>query len=122
MSAGYFSFSQNNSGGVILTDDTKGIGEYVYIWANSFGEANDKADKIGLFNLPYCECCGERFYSLWHSNPLHNGDSESLFSTYEQVTVFFHLPTGEIKKMVLDKSEDMTLTISDEEIAKLPSI
>ena len=55
-------FHQNNSGGRYIVDST--IGKNVYIQAQTKGEAIEKAKKIGLFSLPFCECCGPRF-SEW---------------------------------------------------------
>lgn len=62
----FYTFDQNNSGGVYVeTDD---IGKIVIIEAPDHDAANAKADALGLFDLDYCECCGERFHRAWKTD------------------------------------------------------
>lgn len=96
---GFYQFSQNNSGGSIVVDEGFGIGDCVFIWADSFQSANKKAYAIGLFDLPYCECCGERFHEAY--SPMTNGEEGSFFSIGKEINVFFHLPCGSITKVVI---------------------
>lgn len=59
-------FRQNNSGGTFDVDQKKGIGVDVYIEAFNADQANDHAERIGLYfngveDGPDCECCGDRW-------------------------------------------------------------
>ena len=45
----FYTFSQNNSGGSFVTDSIRGIGEYVIIEALNSNDANDRAERIGLY-------------------------------------------------------------------------
>jgi hypothetical protein len=65
----FFTFSQNNSGGAFHTDLDDGIAEYVIIEAANADEANDKAERIGLYfdgvdDERDCPCCGDRWYPV----------------------------------------------------------
>lgn len=63
----FYEFCQNNSGGYHDLDQSRGIGPIVFIEANSYQEANDKAEEIGIYfngceeGLD-CDCCGDRWY------------------------------------------------------------
>lgn len=122
---GFYYFHQSNSGGSIIVDSNLGIGEYIYIWANSWSQANTKARDIGLFSLPYCECCGERFYSLWqYDEPMKDGDEDTFFSMEDEIEVFFHLPLGQIKRVVIPNpiiGNSIKYTWSEEAIKQLTS-
>lgn len=66
----FYCFRQNNSGGVFINDDDKGICEYVIIEAESGDDANERAEKIGLYfdGASYgrdCSCCGDRWYRAY---------------------------------------------------------
>jgi len=72
----FYEFHQNNSGGFFLEDAVDGIGPYVIIEAGSAEEANDRAERIGLYFDSYdedgnysrdCECCGSRWSEAWGS-------------------------------------------------------
>jgi len=54
-----FVFNQNNSGGYCIVDND--IAEVVAIVANDEDYANIYAEELGMFDLPYCKCCGRRF-------------------------------------------------------------
>ena len=58
----FFRFHQNNSGASYVIDEN--IGHLVWIEAEDHDLANEKANQIGMFSLSYCDCCGERFYSV----------------------------------------------------------
>jgi hypothetical protein len=122
---GFYYFRQSNSGGSIIVDPASGIGQYVYIWANSWKQANDKASKIGLFGLPYCECCGERFYSLWqYDEPMKDGDEDAFHSLESEINVFFHLPLGQIKRVVIpnpNRGSEIKFTWTEEAVKQLTS-
>lgn len=66
----FYHYSQNNSGGVFATDEKKGIGTDVIIEADSYQEANDRAERIGLYfhgcsDGIDCDCCGDRWYEQY---------------------------------------------------------
>lgn len=55
----YYRFAQNSSGGTFrIAGD---IGHVVVIEARTAQSANNRAEREGLFDLPYCDCCGPRF-------------------------------------------------------------
>lgn len=65
--AKFYMFSQNNSGGAFDFDETAGIAPTVIIEALSYEDANERAEKLGLYfngveNNIDCECCGDRWY------------------------------------------------------------
>jgi hypothetical protein len=55
----YFAYDQNNSGGNCVHDDV--VAQLVIIEAENRKQANKIADKKGLFDYDYCDCCGPRF-------------------------------------------------------------
>lgn len=55
----FYFFYQNNSGGYYK--QTSDIDEIVVIEADTPELANNKADELGMFDLAFCPCCGERF-------------------------------------------------------------
>lgn len=57
----FYTFYQNNSGGYTITDGY--FADYVIIEANTEKEAVDIMELNGAYDLPWCECCGERFGS-----------------------------------------------------------
>lgn len=120
--AGFYLFNQNNSGGYTVVDDVAGIGDYVFIWATSADGANKKAEEVGMFSLSYCQCCGERFYSAWEDDePIKNGDSGRFFSVREDINIFFHLPSGQIKKAFIPNNDGRVLSVDyvwNEDIVK----
>ena len=68
----YYTFDQNNSGGVFDFDAEKGISIKVIVQARDPKEANYLATRIGLYfnGEGDCECCGTRWseqYS-WNGN------------------------------------------------------
>lgn len=63
----FYTFRQNNSGGHFIINDY--VSYYVIIEADSSRDANDRAERIGVyFDGCYtgedCECCGDRWYSV----------------------------------------------------------
>ena len=66
----WFTFRQNNSGGLFTIDDTVDVN--VIIQANCADEANELAQRVGIYfngvDEGYdCECCGDRWYKVWDS-------------------------------------------------------
>ena len=60
----FFTYYQNNSGGMYDTDVCAGISEYVIVEAHSPKQANALAEAIGLYfdGADDCDCCGNRWY------------------------------------------------------------
>jgi hypothetical protein len=67
----FFTFNQNNSGGVFHEDDN--VDNYVIIEADNFTEANERAEGVGIYfhgcskGLD-CDCCGDRWSKMWHGD------------------------------------------------------
>lgn len=64
----FFTFNQNNSGGVFDCTDT--LDEYVIVEADSFESANDIMETLGGYfggvsDGRDCGCCGDRWSSAW---------------------------------------------------------
>lgn len=80
----FYTFDQNNSGGVFREDRLAGISVYVIVEADSEAEAIEKALYIGIyFDDTYdidCECCGQR-WSRW-------------ITGYEQPLIYGQLADG----------------------------
>ena len=55
----FFTFRQNNSGGVFVVNDT--VAHSVVVEATSPEDANARAGAMGMFSMSFCECCGPRF-------------------------------------------------------------
>lgn len=71
----FFHYSQNNSGGSFTFDEAAGITHHVVVEADSADEANERAERIGLyFDGAYdCPCCGDRWSSQWRDE---SGETE----------------------------------------------
>ena len=71
----FFTYNQNNSGGEFIFDKDRGITHFVIVEADSPQDADDRAEKIGLYFDGYgdCPCCGYRWYSQFSSE---EGDEE----------------------------------------------
>lgn len=119
---GFYQFRQINSGGSTIVDSKLGIGEYIFLWATSWENANQKAREIGLFGLPYCKCCGERFYSLWkYDEPMKNGEEDTFSSLEKEINIFFHLSTGLIKQLSIPNTHGKSVHFiwNEEEVRRL---
>ena len=89
----FYLFDQNNSGGVYYEDDLRGIAEFVIIESSNKTAAIKKARSIGLFRLPYCECCGTRFDL--YPELIEDQDSVIDFNTiYSVISIGIHLSDG----------------------------
>jgi hypothetical protein len=100
----WFRFHQNNSGGEYVIDEQIGIGHEVWVEATDHEEANEKGSSLGLFGLPYCGCCGERFYSAlkWDGEdaPKIAESSDWHRSRYGEDITFLHYADGRMVKEV----------------------
>lgn len=64
----WFTFDQNNSGGSYIVNDK--VDAYVIIQAHNADEANELAQRIGIYFNGVaegydCECCGNRWYRMY---------------------------------------------------------
>jgi hypothetical protein len=61
----FYTYNQNNSYGYFQTDDK--VSEIVIIEAESPDEANEKAEKIGIYfgGGGDCPCCGNRWHEAY---------------------------------------------------------
>lgn len=62
----FYHYHQNNSGGVFHYDHDRGLSENVIVEAQSAAEADDRAERIGLYfdGSGDCDCCGSRWSSM----------------------------------------------------------
>ena len=98
----FYTFSQNNSGGVFDFDAKRGIGQYVIVEADTPADANYRAEQIGLYfngcddDGPDCPCCGDRWSEMYRGE---KGDEvPSIYGTpiTEPMRVFIRwAPDGE---------------------------
>jgi hypothetical protein len=63
----FYEFRQNNTGGNFVIDDTRGIGVWVIVEADSVADAAYRAERVGLYwdgcdTGQDCSCCGDRWY------------------------------------------------------------
>lgn len=59
----FFYFSQNNSGGYFIQNDT--VRAHLIIEAQNAKEAADKGEEIAENYSEYCSCCGQRWSFDW---------------------------------------------------------
>lgn len=83
----FYIFQQNNSGGYLEEDEKRGIGEYVFIESESAKEANSKAENIGLYfdgveNGIDCECCGDRWNSVYEYDKIESDELNNYIQEY----------------------------------------
>ena len=62
----WYKYDQNNSGGDFVISPNLGIGPKVWIEADTAAEADERAEKIGIYfdgcqNGVDCDCCGDRW-------------------------------------------------------------
>lgn len=82
----YYTYTQNNSGGIWRGP------EFVIIKADSAADANEKAECNGIYfdgvaQELDCECCGDRWSRVWDNDgtevPTIYGDSDLTDRDYE---------------------------------------
>jgi len=109
----FYYFLQNNSGGSFHRDDKAGIGEGVIVEALSAADANQRAEKIGLYfdGMDDCSCCGNRWSSQYDDS-----DGEEVPSVYStpvtkakagifRKDVFIHYLDGRIECVKLQEAK-----------------
>lgn len=65
----FYHFRQSNPGGSFVYDAERGLSTSVYIEADSYEEANERAKALGIYFYGVeqgldCECCGDRWYPV----------------------------------------------------------
>jgi hypothetical protein len=97
----FYTYRQNNSGGVFDFSDT--IGQYVIVEAESPYNANKRAESIGLYFNGVeeeldCECCGDRWYEADEGTeePMTYGKSVN-FEFAGEANGFVHYLNGTVK-------------------------
>lgn len=102
----FFTFIQNNSGGYYEEDDV--ATHYVIIEATDYKDANKIAEDKGLFSYNWCECCGERFFTMWgdgdESPKIYNEPVESYKSYGDGVYARVFYKDGSVKNYATTKS------------------
>lgn len=65
----FWTYHQNNSGGGFDYDPERGISCNVIVEAGSESEADERAERIGLYfdGAGDCQCCGNRWSGAWGS-------------------------------------------------------
>lgn len=60
----FYTYNQNNSGGLFTLDKERGLTHFVIIEAENSVAANNKAEDIGIYfdGLGDCPCCGNRWW------------------------------------------------------------
>jgi hypothetical protein len=105
----FFEYSQNNSGGG-FTFDPAGVSHYVIIEADSPEEANDKAERIGLYfdGQGDCDCCGYRWSECWdgdkgekvpsiYGTPISDYDFNFRWMHSDEPEAFVHFADGTVQ-------------------------
>ena len=100
----FYTFNQNNSGGRFDFFPNKGISQHVIIEASSADDANDRAERIGLYfdgcevGLD-CSCCGDRWHMAWRDDgkdvPMVYSD-KVVESSGDVADVYIHYADGRI--------------------------
>ena len=108
----FWTFQQNNSGGIFTHEPENGLGYSVCIEADTDAQATAKAESIGIYfdgvaSGQDCACCGDRWYkafgpfntpSRWvEGNPLEGGWG---------IPAYIHYANGVIEA-VPDKAEEV---------------
>lgn len=70
----FFRYSQNNSGGYYIAEDSvAGVGRVIVVEAENAAQSNERFESIrqaygeDSFDA-YCECCGYRWYNQYDGN------------------------------------------------------
>jgi hypothetical protein len=108
----FFTYHQNNSGGVFDYDEVAGIAPYVIVEADSAREADFLAEGIGLYfdGEGDCPCCGDRWYPADTSWGEKGTDQPEIYgelaTTYGED--FYFRPTNKHSGFIHYKNADIT--------------
>ena len=119
MTTQFYTFDQNTSSGIFVTDSQRGIAEFVIIEAPYKQNAIHIAHRIGLYFNGVgdgidCPCCGDR----WNSDPqaydvpsIYGGDVSQgvYYDMYEYITyrpaAYIHYLAGTITEVRFGRKE-----------------
>lgn len=92
----FYTYDQNNSGGIVDIDEKNGITVFVIVEADNADQANRRAEEIGLYwdgvdRGMDCECCGDRWY---RADPDDPGDDTPKLEVLEFFTRY--APEGRV--------------------------
>lgn len=78
----FYTFRQNNTGGSFVIESDRGLSVHVIVEAGDNKEANDRAQRIGLYfegceDGRDCSCCGDRWYA--QSSYVDHGEPEPTY-------------------------------------------
>jgi hypothetical protein len=95
----FFHYRQNNSGGSFDYDDARGIGIDVWVEAMDPMQADDRAERIGLYwngcdDGRDCPCCGDRWYPTYGKGE----DEPDTAGSYPDEMVYVHRLDGNIER------------------------
>jgi hypothetical protein len=87
----FFTYDQNNTGGSYIVDDS--VSRYVIVEADTYQQANDIAESIGLYfdGSGDCDCCGNRWYAQYSDKDgtiMPEIGGEPINCNYRSVAVF----------------------------------
>lgn len=102
----FFTFTQNNSGGVFHRDEN--IAEFVIVEAADAADANRRAIAVGIYfdgiaSGRDCECCGDRFHPFFDGSEgddvpsIYGEPVESYKPFLGRHEVIVHFASGEKK-------------------------
>lgn len=110
METKFYTYSQNNSGGVFKKSDKEGICEYVIIEALTAKKANKRAIEIGLYfdgceSGNDCSCCGDRWNKAderdgYNTPCIYGQDLTNVEKTVFMENCFIHYLKGDFVKAV----------------------
>lgn len=98
MASKFFTFSQNNSGGYYVQDDT--VDHLVVVEADNADDADSRASKKGVFSYHYCDCCGPRFCGQYDKARGFRSVKAAVASHWKQSPgVVVHYKDGRVEKV-----------------------
>lgn len=98
MASKFFTFSQNNSGGYYVEDDT--VAQVVVVEADDADDADSRASKKGVFSYHYCDCCGPRFSGQYDRAKGFRSVKAAVADSFMQSpSVVVHFKDGRVEKV-----------------------
>lgn len=115
----FYTFHQNNSGGSFVEDERSGITSAVIVEADNSDEANNLAQRIGVyFDEDYsvdCECCGTRWSAAWedegrkvpsiYEQDVSGGTYSTKWSRWTDLAAYIHYKDGRVVPVEWAKEE-----------------
>lgn len=99
----FYHYRQNNSGGSFDVDEQAGIDINVFVEAYSAGQADDQAERIGLYfdgvdKGMDCDCCGDRWYTSSEGDWSTFADSKAIKESPYVTSGYIHRLDGSFYK------------------------